>query len=725
MVKELADAGIQRVAVVYDRDTAGRAGAATAVKALRGGGLEAVALELPADLGAGGDVDDLHRVVGDGGLAGALAGLQELPAAAPGPSASGKGGSLASESTLPCLAQPDEDKPPPQRDQVYNLARDAGAQPFRSHDGRPFVDLPIKGGGRKTIPLARGGRFSSWLGETYVKSTGRLPSSQALADAMRAVESFAMGDAAPVHRVELRVGGDDGDGLLVVDLGRADGICAVVTSDGWRLGVAPDGVRFERGARGGELPEPTAGAPPVVETLRSILEPVVASEDDLILLVAWLFGAIMPGAGRPHLLLSGEQGSAKTSTAGTLRGFVDPVRAARNAAGETSGAIREARSIPSVAKQNYVLALDNLSYINNEISDVLCRLCTGGSIDDRKLYTDSELASLDVTRPVILTSIVEVVGRPDLLDRTITVETRAPTPRVTDAELHRRIHEAAPLILGGLLNAAAAALRERGDIDHPGDGFRLLGFTQWVRAGAAVLGLDGDTFVDAYANNRARAVANATEGSRLAAELVLLAERPAGWTGTLAQLLDTLNQQVERDDRPKDWPGSGKALANALRRLKPALFAAQGVEILYWPDVTGSNKHRTWTLRTAPSAGADSGADRNCNERYNTGADQGADRGGSGADPPHEAPPRKANSPAHCEREHTSGADGADGSTSDLYAREGVDMCRYVGTRAPDGGEKEESPREAPHPPIRPRNVTDTKVAGVTSIRDWKSGVVE
>jgi hypothetical protein len=83
MVRELVAAGLNGLSVVYDRDSAGRDGALAAVEALRAGGLEAVALELPAVLGHGGDVDDLHRRVGDDGLAAALAQLPELQAREP------------------------------------------------------------------------------------------------------------------------------------------------------------------------------------------------------------------------------------------------------------------------------------------------------------------------------------------------------------------------------------------------------------------------------------------------------------------------------------------------------------------------------------------------------------------------------------------------------------------------------------------------------------------
>jgi len=69
LVVELVKAGVRHVSVIYDNDPTGRRGAPEVVAALRAGGLDARALQLPADLGSGADVDDLHRRVGDEGLA--------------------------------------------------------------------------------------------------------------------------------------------------------------------------------------------------------------------------------------------------------------------------------------------------------------------------------------------------------------------------------------------------------------------------------------------------------------------------------------------------------------------------------------------------------------------------------------------------------------------------------------------------------------------------------
>ena len=84
MIEELRQSGFLKFAVVYDLDDAGRSGAQRVVAALRDGHLSAKALQLPADLGVGGDVDDLHRREGDG-LRDALAALPELDPGPPRP----------------------------------------------------------------------------------------------------------------------------------------------------------------------------------------------------------------------------------------------------------------------------------------------------------------------------------------------------------------------------------------------------------------------------------------------------------------------------------------------------------------------------------------------------------------------------------------------------------------------------------------------------------------
>jgi hypothetical protein len=87
-------------------------------------------------------------------------------------------------------------------------------------------------GPRLALPL-RGGRLSlrALLAREYLKSYGRAAAGAALADALLALEGFAV-EAAPVS-VHLRVAKQGGD--LWLDLGDEQGRAVRVTPDGWKV----------------------------------------------------------------------------------------------------------------------------------------------------------------------------------------------------------------------------------------------------------------------------------------------------------------------------------------------------------------------------------------------------------------------------------------------------------------------------------------------------------
>jgi hypothetical protein len=114
----------------------------------------------------------------------------------------------------------------------------------------------------------------------------------------------------------------------------------------------------------------------------------------------------------PLLVISGEQGSAKTVLSKMLRALVDP-----NAA-PVRALPRDERELFIASSNSHVLA-DNISRLQAWPSDALCRLASGGGFAVRQLYTDQNEVLFDAARPVILDGIEEVITRPDLADRSI------------------------------------------------------------------------------------------------------------------------------------------------------------------------------------------------------------------------------------------------------------------------------------------------------------------
>jgi hypothetical protein len=473
--------------------------------------------------------------------------------------------------------------PPADTSTAAELAACAGeAELFHAPDGEAFARVPA-GDHAEVWPLrARG--FRRWLVQSYYRRTGRTPAAQALQDALGVLEGRAAYDG-PERSVFTRVGG--AEGAICLDLADAQWRAVRVDAAGWSVLTRPP-VCFRRPRGMLPLPAPVGGG--AVEELRQYVN--VRSDDDWRLLVAWLLAAYRTRGPYPVLVLHGEQGSAKSTTARILRELIDPNAAPLRAEP------REVRDLMIAATNGWTVALDNLSHLPPWLSDALCRLATGGGFATRELYSDSEEAIFDAQRPVILTGVEELATRGDLLDRCLILHL-VPIPddrRRTEADLWAAFDAARPRILGALLSTVAAAMRAL-----PGTQLRLLprlaDFAQWATAAEGALGWPAGAFLAAYAGNRAEANEVALETSPVAGAVLQLA---AGgpWQGTAADLLRQLVEIAgEQAARAPAWPKSPRGLGGALRRLAPNLRRA-GVEVSMW-RATDSRRQRMVSIRRA------------------------------------------------------------------------------------------------------------------------------
>ena len=369
---------------------------------------------------------------------------------------------------------------PSQADTLIGLAADAGL--FHTADGTGYADLEINGH-RETWPIRRKG-FRRWLARRFFEATDGAPNSEALQSALNVIEARAHFDG-PQMDVCIRVAGHDG--RLYLDL--ADDAWRAVEIDemGWRVVDEPP-VRFRRAAGMQPLPTPVAGGS--VEARRAFLN--VSTNDDFVLIVAWALAVVRNKGPYPIIILSGEQGSAKSTFSAILRSLLDPNSAPLRALP------REDRDLFIAASNGHVLTFDNVSGLPAWTSDTLCRLATGGGFAVRQLYTDQDEVLFDAARPLILNGIEDIVTRPDLADRAIFL-TLDPIPedrRRSEKELWVAFDQARPQILGALLDAVSFGLRRLSDTRLerlP----RMADFALWATACEGALWDEG-TFWQAY-----------------------------------------------------------------------------------------------------------------------------------------------------------------------------------------------------------------------------------
>jgi hypothetical protein len=315
---------------------------------------------------------------------------------------------------------------------------------FHTSDGTAFADLIIDGH-RETWPL-RSQRFRSWLRQQYYERTWDAPSPAALSAALNSLEAQAQFDG-PQHNVSLRLA--EQGGFIYLDLADEFWRCVEIGADGWRI-AENSPVRFRRSPGMLPLPLPVRGGS--IDSLAPFLN--LANENDFVLVVAWLLGALRSGRPYPVLTIAGEQGSAKTVLSKILRALIDPSVAPVRALP------RDERELFIAAGNGHILAFDNLSGLPAWLSDTLCRLSSGGAFSTRRLFTDRDEILFTAARPVILNGIEDVITRADLTDRAILL-TLAPIverQRRLENALWQDFERARPRILGAFLDAATRGL---------------------------------------------------------------------------------------------------------------------------------------------------------------------------------------------------------------------------------------------------------------------------
>jgi putative DNA primase/helicase len=375
-------------------------------------------------------------------------------------------------------------------------------------------------------------------------------------------------------------------GEIYVDLGNPKWNAVRITAEGWSLPeVHP--IMFRRPVGTAALPVPVEGGS--ISELRSFLN--LEDDDQWVLTVAWLLGALRPTGPYPLCILEGSHGSAKSTTTRVLRQLIDP-----NASPVRSEPANQ-RDLMISAANSHLLALDNLSYVPNWLSDALCRLATGGGFATRKLYSDDEEKLFEAMRPVLLNGIDLGVDRGDLLDRAIVLSLPviSGSSRETESKFWRRFEEAQPRILGSLYDLVAYGLRRQSSVNLP-DLPRMADFASFVTAIEPAVGWQEGTFLDAHSRNRSEANAVALEDSSLAEPIVRIAD--AGpWEGTATDLrLKLIDESVyDSGGVQRSYPSTAKETANVVRRLAPGL-AQIGVEVQFKRSA-GNDSKRIITIR--------------------------------------------------------------------------------------------------------------------------------
>jgi len=422
-----------------------------------------------------------------------------------------------------------------------------------------YADIQVDGH-QETLAV-RSRDFILWLTQLSYEKLNTSPSDQTLKTVIRDLESFARFKSSE-KQVHLRIAGV-GD-KIYLDLANSSRDQVEIDEDGYRIISSSESqVKFKNPPGMEALPTPVKGGS--LLTLRDILN--IHEDDEIILIISWLVSTMMPKGPYPILLLQGQQGTAKTTTAKVLRSIIDPGKPLLNSLP------RNGRDLMIAAISSWIQSFDNISGLPVWLSDALCRIATGIGFRTRKLRTDESEVLFETANPIILNGITDIATRFDLADRSLIVPL-SPIPeekRKTEKQIWQSLEKERPAILGALCDAVSAALRNVDKVtleQKP----RMADSAQWVTAAEDALPWKNGSFMEAYMKNQSSLVDIALESDPVSSSIFRLMDGKSDWSGTPSELLEALNVITDPSIRRfKVWPKQPNILSNRLRQMGDSL----------------------------------------------------------------------------------------------------------------------------------------------------------
>ena len=445
---------------------------------------------------------------------------------------------------------------------LVELAREApGATFFHDDVGESYAAFDVEG--HREIHRIRSQHFKLLLTEWFFEETGRAPSADAMNQALGVLEMMAV-RRGEQRKLDIRVAQKNGS--FYYDLADDDWR-AVKISPGSATIVEKPPILFKRTRTMSAQVTPDFGG-----KLSLLFNHVrLASFADKLLLLVYIVSCFVAGIPHPILVVAGEKGAAKSTLVRMIRAIVDPsARAAITMPTKLS-------DLSINLANNYMPCYDNIDSISADKSDLLCTASTGGGFSKRTLYTDADETVVNFQRCVTLNGISVVATRSDLLDRALIIELQRidEDERKEESEVWAAFERDRPSMVGGAFRVLSKAMEIYPQVSLT-KLFRMADFCRWGYAIAEAAGIagGGDRFLEAYQANIERSNSEAIEAHPVASAVIALMEKRDSWSGSVADLLATLERiaLTERiNTRLKDWPKAAHVLSKRLKEVRSNL----------------------------------------------------------------------------------------------------------------------------------------------------------
>jgi energy-coupling factor transporter ATP-binding protein EcfA2 len=471
---------------------------------------------------------------------------------------------------------------------ILKLIESVGTKLFHDELGEPYASIP-QGNHLKTMRIG-GKQFNRWLSKLVWDNMKKAIRTDTKLNVIAILEAKACAEGGTIP-LYIRVAWHNDN--LWYDL--SDGRAVNSDKKGWQIIEQPP-IMFRNFSHQKQQTVPSR-----VGDIKELLKFInVSDPEKQLLLLVWVVSCFIPDFPHPILCIHGPQGSSKSTLCKILKDIIDPSQL-----DAISFPNKEAELV-QILDHNWFLCFDNVSYLSESSSDTLCRAITGAGFTKRALFTNDDDFVFKFKRCIVINGINLVVGKPDLMERSLLVE----LDRISDDGINRReeqelyaeLAKDKPSIMGGIFDTVSKALLIKPTIrlsKKP----RMADFANWGCAIAEALGYEQQAFVAAYTNNRKSQNEEVIESNLLATVLARLMEDLIIWDGTASDLLNQLNEKAGAlridTSHEKVWPKSAAKLSKSLNIIKNNL---EDTGIKIWRNK--ENKERIIHIELTKSADA-------------------------------------------------------------------------------------------------------------------------
>ncbi len=250
----------------------------------------------------------------------------------------------------------------------------------------------------------------------------------------------------------------------------------------------------------------------------------------------------------PIMVIDGTSGSLKTTVTTTVKRIIDPNGKSRHS--NYTGFPKKQEDLVISLHNRYMSSFDNVTKIDQAMSDVMCMSITGGSNITRELYTDSNESILSFRSKTVLNGIVPTLDFPDLRERIISYqrENIDSQNRITEEEYEQTFGSLLPSILGEIFTALQKAIPIHSKISQEiKPKKRMADFEIWGEAIARALGYDDNQFLESYYDKLKEGTLDAKESHLIVDTIMSLMEKKNRYENTVSNLFSSIKQIAENN----------------------------------------------------------------------------------------------------------------------------------------------------------------------------------